>query len=262
MLTSSNIDILIVLFVVVFAIVGYFRGFILRLYDLAVTVVAIVGAYYVSGPVSLLFNGGASESFEFVNLVFNRIVAFLILLAVFKIVLMLVSLLLKPILKKVADLPLISGINKLMGVFISAIEALVIVYVLLLSFGMTQPNLDISQTTIAKGIMAIAPDYSNQVSDYIASLDLLDKAQDYTSDGIDGNSVYYVAVALNTAYEHEYITQETFNLKAYNYFSQVANIEGTVKLDANQVAEVEKLLDLVLTLDKNLIMNKIEVING
>ena len=262
MLTSTNIDILIVLFVVIFAVVGYFRGFILRLYDLIVTVVAIGGAYYVSGPVSLLFTSDSGTSFEFVNLLFNRIVAFLVLLAIFKIALSFVSLLVKPMLQKVADLPLVGGINRLLGAAISVMEALLIVYVLLLSLGSTQKDLDLGQTTIAKQILALAPDYSKQFSDYVDSLDLLDSAAAYSSDGLDGNSVYYVALALNTAYEHDYITQETLNEKAYNYFSQVASSDLQLELSADQVAEVEKLLDLVPTLDKNSILNKIEVING
>lgn len=262
MLNSTNIDILIVLFVFVFAVVGYFRGFIMRLYDLVVTVVAIVGAYYVSGPVSMMFTTAGGAPFEFTNLLFNRIVAFLVLLAVFKIGLLFVSLLIRPTLQTVSNLPLIGGVDRLLGVAISVSEALVIVYVLLLSFGATQPGLDLSKTTIAKGILSVAPDYSDMMGDYIDSLDLLDQAQTYSSDGLDGNSVYYVALALNTAYEHDLINQETFDQKAYNYFLQVANSDVVLQLDARQVAEVEKLLDQLPSLDKNSILDKIEVING
>ncbi len=196
MLNSANIDILIVLFVVVFAVVGYFRGFVLRLYDLVVTVVAIVGSYYLSGPVSLLFTNVSGAPFAFANLLFNRIVAFLVLLAIFKIGLLFVSLLIRPTLQTVSNLPLIGGVDRLLGAVISIFEALVIVYVLLLSFGATQPQLDYSKTVIAKEILAIAPDYSKMMGEYIESLDLLDQVETYSSDGIDGNSVYYVALAL------------------------------------------------------------------
>ncbi len=262
MLTNSNIDLIIIGFIVVFAIVGYFRGFILRVYDLFITVLTIAIAYYLSGPISLMFTAPMAESFLFMSMLMNRIIAFLLLLGIVRIVLAFVSILIRPMLKKVSKLPIVSGLNSFLGVIISVFESLLIVYVLLVAFVATQTDVEIENTTVAKTIVSLAPDYASQVTNYIESLNLLDNIESYASDGVDKNSIYYTALALNTALDHDFISQELFEDKAVPYLLQVSKMDGTVEMNEAEYNEVEKLLDRLDGIDKSSILDKIEVING
>lgn len=262
MLTNTNIDIFIIIFVAIFAIVGYFRGFILRVYDLMVTVLTIAIAYYLSGPISLMFTSPTVGTFEFTSILLNRVIAFVVLLAIVRIILGIISVMIRPILKKVSELPLVNGVNRFLGVVISLVESLVIVYVLLVAFAIASNDVQIEETVVANTVMSLAPDYANEVTSYIDSLNLLDNLENYTSDGIDNNSIYYTALALNTALDHDFITAELFEDKATSYLSQVAKIDGTIEMEASQYREVEKLLDRLVDFDGSSIVNKIEVING
>lgn len=172
-LNSLTIDVIFVCFCVLFAIIGFFKGFVKRAYDFIGTILAILLAYFLTKPISEIFSFVPKNELTQNNLflpIINKIIVFILLFIIFWIIKKILGLLLKPLLEKIVSfLSLTDFLDHILGMTLSLIEALVIVY-FALTFMLT-PVIDngyqlINDTRLAKQILKIVPEVSQKVLDW------------------------------------------------------------------------------------------------
>lgn len=177
-MNSSMIDIIFVIFFIFMAIFGYIKGFITRLYDFIGTFIVIFVSYFLAKPVATLFKVYQySETDIFASMigqVINQILIFIILFIVLIIIKKIIGLMIKPLLKSVMHtFSLTKWVDHVLGCLLGMIEAIVIAY-LALVFAVipfvNQGAEKIEGTRVAKHVLKIVPDVSQQVIDLTATL--------------------------------------------------------------------------------------------
>ena len=134
--TMMLINIGIILFMILLVWSGYRHGFLMKLVSILGFVVVGIAAWWLSEPIAKLLaifprdsiplKGTIIESFLYENM--NRLMIFVILF----IVLNLAILLLKPILKVISDIPVVSLVNKIAGAILGGIQGILILFLVTL----------------------------------------------------------------------------------------------------------------------------------
>ncbi len=211
------LDIILVALMLILSAFGYFKGFFSRVFNLLETVVALLAAYLLCGIVGQYIvvykiEGIASYIGQYVN----RIIIFLGLFILFKIILFLLSRLLKPLTFKVVDN--VPG-NHFLGLVLGLVESVVygyllIVFVAMPFFSITQAQID--QTYVAKAITTIVPDMTETVFDF---------AKEHTPvASIDNSGLSYSVREKGNAYSFITTTKTLYDMNVLSYDVAVDSI--------------------------------------
>ena len=122
--------------VIVFALLlfsGYKQGFLMKLISIVGFVVVGIFSWWISAPISRMLSlypksqlpieNDLISSFIYDNI--NRLFIFVVLFVILNIVI----LFLKPLIKAISDIPVVSTINKVAGLCLGAIQAVVLMFV-------------------------------------------------------------------------------------------------------------------------------------
>ncbi len=176
-INPTTLDIAIIVFCVCFALIGYFKGFIKRAYDLFGMFVVIFLSYFLSSRVSESIQLSSMPSDNLFFPIINRITAFFILLFILTIIKKFLGFFIKPLLDDIISItPITEKINKFLGLLLSIIESIIISY-LALHLVLTPIVKDgvkvIEQTKVSKIVLNIVPQYSNILINMQENNDLL-----------------------------------------------------------------------------------------
>ena len=189
-LNSFTIDVIFLIFCIIFSLIGYFKGFIKRAYDFLGTILALILSYYLCDIVSRLFTfvsiNNLTKDSVFFSMI-NKIAAFVVLFLIFYIIKKILGIIIKPVLQGIVSfLSLTDFINKLLGFMLSLMEALVISYcafTLMMTPLMKDGYNLLNNTILAKQVLNIVPDVSLQITDWTQEYKyLLDKSLDLNNE--------------------------------------------------------------------------------
>lgn len=260
---------IIVTFVILFMIViGYSKGFVVRIYDLMATFVALGLSLFMSGPLSEIFVLYKVEGFaKIIGVYINRLLVFVLVFIALKIILRLLGIVVKPILKAVVSkVGLIQKCDRFFGVLFAIVEGCILLYIALIM--VVTPIFSngkelINKTIIAKHVLQIVPPVTASVMDITDNfMDIsgkLEQGMHYQS--LSGDSIGSVSALINTLYESNALSKESALESIQEYFLGLDDIKGTITLTPNQYQELETMLNLFsdIDIDKEKIYQKITV---
>lgn len=258
------IDIVIIFTLFIAFILGYVRGFIYRGYDLFATIVAVIVGLYASSPLAMMFKVYQVEGIgEILGDTINRFIVFIIIFLILKLIFFLIGLLVKPLLKKVVyAFDFFEKIDRLLGVVVSCVESLILIYLALIFVVMPivpGGKEAIGDTQLAKRILNLIPSVNEQISSFDTINDVVLDGINY--DSLDANNLYLIAVSLNNAVDLKIIDENELNTLANNYYQNLQYLDQPIDLNKKQYDEVTKLLEKLDTskININLILDKITV---
>lgn len=131
--TWLMIDLVVVIVFALLLFSGYKQGFLMKLISIVGFVVVGIFSWWISAPISRMLSlypksqlpieNDLISSFIYDNI--NRLFIFVVLFVILNIVI----LFLKPLIKAISDIPLVSTINKVAGLCLGAIQAVVLMFV-------------------------------------------------------------------------------------------------------------------------------------
>lgn len=266
--TSLLIDVMVVFVIISFTFYGYSKGFIVRLYDFLATLFAFLAALFISAPLSNIFTiyKVTGPSIIFGNLG-NRLLVFVILFIIFKLILWIVGKFIRPLIKGVVSkIGLIKHFDRLLGMILSFVQAIIlinIVLMLIISPLFKEGQQKIKETVIAKNILALVPVVNAEINLYTTNFnsfeELVDQGINY--DALSSDSIYNVSVVLNNAYENDLISKEQLENYVINFYQDIDDVKGDIVLSQNQYEEVIKLFNNIDNdnLDEQKILSKMLV---
>ena len=168
MINPMIIDIIVLLFFIFMAILGFKKGFVVRLYDLITLIIVFFLTYIFSEPLSYMIHIYQYDVNDIVmrtiGSVINRICVMVILFIVLLVIKKLIGLLLKPLLQKIVEFfALTEWIDRILGFFLGISEALLIAYIVLLMFVspfFPQGREALSHTMITQHLLKVIPSVS------------------------------------------------------------------------------------------------------
>lgn len=260
---------IIVTFVILFMVfTGYIKGFVVRLYDLMATIVALVLSLFLCGPLGEIFiiykiDGFAGMIGSFVN----RIIVFVILFIAAKIIFRIFGLFIKPILRTVVSkIGLLDTFDKVLGAILSFLEACLLVYVVLImviSPIFSNGSKTIQETILAKHVLNIIPPVTNTVmeitDDFKTVNEVLNNGISY--DKLSGQSIHAISALLSTLYNANMIDEQKALETIDTYFKDIDTIDTKINMTDNQYQTLQDMLNLFsdTSIDKERIYNQIIV---
>lgn len=179
-LSSSTIDYIVLAYLAISLLIGYRRGVFGRLYDLISTILVFVGAAMLTQPVAnnVTFYSGSGNIVDTLTApLINTAVAFIICLIVLFVIKILLGLILKPLFRHLKDSTRLTHfVGGLLGMALSFVQSLLILYVVLALIIPTiysNGKSVISQTQVAHYITEDVPDVTGLTSG-IDDLHILD----------------------------------------------------------------------------------------
>lgn len=260
---------IIVTFVILFMIViGYSKGFVVRIYDLMASLVALGLSLFMSGPLSEIFVLYKVEGFaKIIGVFINRLLVFVLLFIVLKIALRLLGIIVKPILKAlVSKIGFIQKCDRILGVVFGVLEGCLLLYIALIM--VITPIFSngkeiIEETMIAKQVLHIVPPVTEAVMEITDNfMDIsgkLEQGMNYQS--LSGESIGSVSVLVNNLYKSDVLSKESALESIQDYFSGLEDIDKKVELTPEQYQQLQTMLDNFLDteIDKDKIYQKITV---
>lgn len=184
------VDAIIFLIILMGAVIGFKNGVIRQTVSLVGFLLVIILAFLLKNPLSLwmyehlpFFNfWGILKGVTVINILLYEVIAFLILVAIFSIILRIILFAAK-IIEKILELTIVLGIpSKILGIFVGAIEYFLIVFIIL--YIVTLPFFDIKLIRDSKYAIKIlnkTPVLSNYTEDVSKTLnDFVELKDKYT----------------------------------------------------------------------------------
>ena len=184
------IDIFLACIVLAFIIIGYKKGLLFEIVSLIYTAVSILASWFLApvfaGLYPLIKLEKLTSDIEiinnFINLetILNTIVYFIIIFLVLKIFYILLALILKGFNK----VPVIGGLNRILGAIVGAVNSLIVIFMLLmlLSTPIVKNGQEVKDNTLFKYLDT----YSNKVLNYIVNnVDLNHIKQEFKDFDVD-----------------------------------------------------------------------------
>lgn len=219
------LDIIIVFFVIVMMILGYKKGFVVRLYDFAVTVCAGLIAYIMAPVISrtwILYS--LPSPLEEVGMKVNQLVVFVIMFIVLKLIGKVLGVVVKPVLKKILSiLKLTEFADGMLGLVLSLLESVIFIYiVLIIVISPLVPYGEemIDDSLLARAITSHVPIYTDKMMD----LNLVD---DFSALDLDEKDTTCVTIVSDVLFQLDrlgLIDEETLNTFMVNYYSDIQNV--------------------------------------
>ena len=219
------LDIIIVFFVIFMMILGYKKGFVVRLYDLAVTIGAGLIASIMAQVLSytwIIYQLPAP--LEEAGQTVNQLIIFVILFIVLKLTGKVLGIVIKPVLKKILSiLKLTEFADKILGMGLSFLESLIFIYIIVIivvSPLVAGGNQMISDSMLAQAIVSRVPFYTDQVMEMnlISDFSALDLSAKDTS------GVTIVSDVLFQLDRAGLIDEATLNTFMVNYYSDISGV--------------------------------------
>ena len=189
------IDIIIGLFLIIYTFIGYLKGFIIRLYDFFSLFIAYFLTINFSFPLSKLITLYQLEGLlEPIGIKVNQLLVAVILFIVGYFILKGIGVLLKPFLKKIVSLlKMTKLLDHLLGLILSIIEGIIIVY------------------------FVTMPHYFSSIADFkdLNQLTHLDVSLS------DEKQVSMVTNFIEEASQNKWLDDETIKDFIYNYYSEI-----------------------------------------
>lgn len=267
-LQPTFIDIFVVFVILFMAVMGYIKGFIVRIYDLLATIVALVASMFLCGPLGEIFviykvEGIASMVGSFIN----RLIVFVLLFIIAKILFWIVGMVVKPTVRGLlSKIGLIEKFDKLLGVLLSLVQSCIILYIVLIMI--VSPLFSggkkaIEDTMVAKYVLNIIPSLSDTVMNLTDNFDafngILSNGLSY--DQLSGQNLDTITSLLGTLLNTGVIDQQHAIDTINDYFDSAYQNNKKIEMTAKQYSELEKVLALFddQSIDKSRIINKITV---
>lgn len=169
----SLIDILCVAFLLICAIFGYRKGFIVQLYDIISFLFVLFLVYLLSEPLSSIWTIYAYDQSDFIasmlGAMINRLAVGFILFIGLMMIKKIIGFLIKPVLKGVMhSLALTSFLDRLLGLISHVLEGIITIYLVLVFLVIPfypQGRTMIEQSVFAENIVDMVPGISQTVLD-------------------------------------------------------------------------------------------------
>ena len=170
-MNPMTLDLVIVLFLIIYTIMGYIRGFIIRLYDFFTLFFSLFLAFNFSMPLSKLWTLYSLEGLLApLGERMNQILIFVIIFFITKFLFQLLGTLLKPFLKKIVSLlKMTRFFDGLLGSILSIIQGVILVYLALSMIFVPfikDSKKTIQESRVASFIMETMPDYYSSFIEY------------------------------------------------------------------------------------------------
>lgn len=184
-MNSTIIDFIFVIFFIFMATLGFIKGFITRLYDVISTLLVLFLSYFFAKPISSIVSIYHYNQDDLIastiGQVINTVIVFIILFIILMIIKKIIGMILKPTLKKIVQVFSITNLaDRLLGVVLSFIEAIILSYtvvLLLITPIYPQGNELIEDTRIAKYVLNVLPSLSHHVQDMSEEFEMLTSSQ-------------------------------------------------------------------------------------
>lgn len=165
------LDVIILFYVMIMLILGYKKGFIVRLYDFLSTVLAALIAYEISYPVSQTWVIYQLEPpLEILAQNVNQFFMFVIIFVLFKLACKILGIFIKPFIQKVFSLLKITKLlDHLLGIVLSFLESLVMIYIILaliISPLFSGGKEMVQNSIIAQTISQSLPQYASEIMNF------------------------------------------------------------------------------------------------
>ena len=225
-MSLNVIDVVILLFLAMGAVLGFKKGAIQTLATLIGTILIIVLAYYLKNPLSVLMYtylpffklGGIFKGITVVNILIYEAIAFFIILSILSVLLNII-LKVTGIISKIVDHSIILTLpSKLIGIIVGFLETYVFIFIILFIFSQFSfSNTVLKDSKFTNIILSKTPFTTGFKNSY--------KAFNEIRDLDNKNNKDYEA--LKTVLEYEIITPQTANKLVEN---GKMNIKGSEKL--------------------------------
>lgn len=233
---TNIIDVVTLLFILLFGVLGFKRGFFKQTCSTVGFIIVVVLAWYIKTPIAEFLSlhlpffefGGKVAGAVSLNIILYQLIAFLlvvfILESLFQFILKLTGLL-----EKILKITIVFGlVSKLLGLLVGLIEGFVVAFIAL--FFLKQPAFNISQfenSTLANNILNSTPVLSNISSNLVRTFDdIYDLSDKYVNQELDSNTMNYEAIKVML--DHKIVTP--------NYIYKL------VKKDKIKVNGIDKLI--------------------
>ncbi len=229
------VDILIIVFLVFGALVGFRRGFTKQLVSSIGLIVIVILAFVLKNPLSALLYenlpffkfGGIFKGVTALNILVYEVLAFFIVLSIlmfiFKILLFVTS-----IFEKFLTMTIILGIpSKILGAILGVLENFILVFILLYILSLPIFNINgLNDSKLKSGILKKTPILSTQVDKSVKVIDEFIELKDKYESINDSNS--FNLEALDLLLKHKITT--------------VKSVEKLIEKDKIQINNIETVL--------------------
>lgn len=203
------VDIVILLFLVLGAVVGFKRGVFTELVSALSFIVSVVLAFLLKNPVSIFLYehlpffsfGGIFKGVTVINILLYEVIAFLIMLALFTGLFAIIKFVTK-IFERILKLTIILSIpSKLLGIIVGIIHHYIIVFIVLyiLSFPIFGFNI-LNESKLKKGILNNTPILSSITKETVKIYDEFETLKDKYKENISVNDFNNEALDLMLKY--------------------------------------------------------------
>lgn len=253
---SFILDIIVIGFLLISMLVGYFRGFTTRFFSFILSILAFFLAFILSKPISLLFtfqirisDGAVSEVLKGFYPLIYQVIAFIILLVIFMILKVVILFVFRNTIKRLIDTLAFSRfIDGILGSALSLIEGLIFTFIALCVMMMPfikDGSKIIDNSTIASHILDLVPEASKQLNALSDTYNLT-KNLDFSSfslDKLDKNSLSTLKTMITSAQDMGLVTPQDVNDLVENYRSDIEQAQD-VKVDQETKKQIDELLNI------------------
>lgn len=219
------LDVIIVFIVMIMMILGYKKGFVVRLYDFVTTVLACLAAYIASYPVSqswIVYS--LQPPLEEVGDKVNQLVVFVVLFIGMKLLCRILGIFIKPFLKNLfSAFKMTRFADHSLGAMLSLLESLILIYIVLvviISPLFSGGQEMIEQSVIAKSVTDHVPVYTEKMM----ALDLVEEYRYLDLDQKDTTCVTIVSDVLFQLDDLGLIDEETLKTFMINYYGDIDGV--------------------------------------
>lgn len=253
---SFILDIIVIGFLLISMLVGYFRGFTTRFFSFILSILAFFLAFILSKPISLLFtfqirisDGAVSEVLKGFYPLIYQVIAFIILLVIFMILKVVILFVFRNTIKRLIDTLAFSRfIDGILGSALSLIEGLIFTFIALCVMMMPfikDGSKIIDNSTIASHILDLVPEASKQLNALSDTYNLT-KNLDFSSfslDKLDKNSLSTLKTMITSAQDMGLVTPQDVNDLVESYRSDIEQAQD-VKVDQETKKQIDELLNI------------------
>ena len=167
----SMLDTIFVIFFIFMVIIGYVKGFVVRLYDLIAMVLVFFLSYVFAKPIASLIHvyqyNENDMIAETIGKAINQMIVFIGLLIVLFIIKKILGILIKPLLKRVTHMfHLTAFVDNALGALLSGVEAVFISYIIIVFIFIPfykESEEMLSKSPIVSRVVDLVPNVSGQV---------------------------------------------------------------------------------------------------
>lgn len=234
-------DIIIIMFLLIFAVVGFKNGFFKQTVKTVGVILIFVFAFYFKDHVADFLSytlpfikfKGSIAGLSSLNIILYQLIAFLVLLGLFSIAFQ-ILLKISGLIEKALNFTIILGIpSKLLGMVVGLIEGYVILFIILFVLNMTSFNSQlISESSLRPKILTSSPVLSNVVKDATNTVtEIYDFVDVYVKDK-DSDKFNYNAI--DTMLKNKVITPEYVEKLVKKRKIDVKNIDFLIEKYKNK----------------------------